>query len=68
MSTRTVWTDRDGHPIACVEKLKLLRENETELRQTLQEIFEDALLMGVSPDAMRRHLGEMISSLKELSP
>ncbi|WP_025886572.1 hypothetical protein [Asaia prunellae] len=66
MSSPTLWTDRQGSPIACVEKLKVLRENETELRQNLQDVFEDALLMGVDPEAMRRHLIEMIAALKEL--
>ncbi|GBQ90513.1 hypothetical protein [Asaia krungthepensis] len=68
MSDLTRWTDRNGEPIACVEKLKVLRENEAELRQTLQDMFEDALLMGVAPDSMRHHLVEMIGSLQELTP
>ncbi|WP_438381154.1 hypothetical protein ABHV46_08685 [Asaia sp. BMEF1] len=67
MSSPTLWTDRQGAPIACVEKLKVLRENETELRQTLQDVFEDALLMGVDPDAMRQHLVDMVAALKELN-
>lgn len=67
MTSPTLWTDRQGEPIACVEKLKVLRENEVELRQTLQDIFEDALLMGVAPDSMRRHLTDMIGALKELN-
>ncbi|BAT21044.1 MULTISPECIES: hypothetical protein [Asaia] len=68
MSEATPWTDRNGTPIACVEKLKVLRENDTELRQTLQDVFEDALLMGVAPDVMRRHLAGMIDALEELNP
>ncbi|WP_222546271.1 hypothetical protein [Asaia lannensis] len=68
MSGSTLWTDRNGDPIACVEKLKVLRENESELRQSLQDAFEDALLMGVAPEAMRRHLVAMIEALEEFTP
>lgn len=68
MSGTALWTDRNGDPIACVEKLKVLRENDSELRQSLQDVFEDALLMGVAPDAMRRHLVAMIGALEEFEP
>ncbi|GBQ12273.1 hypothetical protein [Swaminathania salitolerans] len=60
------WTDRDGNPVSCVEKLKVLRENDAELRQTLQDVYEDALLMGVDPEVMRHHLRQMIDALKGL--
>ncbi|WP_367160729.1 hypothetical protein ABUE34_05540 [Kozakia baliensis] len=63
MSDLTVWRDGNGEPIACVEKLRVLRENEAELRQAMQDAFEDAILMGVAPDEMRAHLMEMVSKL-----
>ncbi|AOX17817.1 hypothetical protein [Kozakia baliensis] len=65
MSDLTVWRDGNGEPIACVEKLRVLRENEAELRQAMQDAFEDAILMGVAPDEMRAHLMEMVSKLSE---
>ncbi|AQS88321.1 hypothetical protein AA101099_1711 [Neoasaia chiangmaiensis NBRC 101099] len=60
-----VWLDRQGQPIGCVEKLKVLRENDAELRQNMQDAFEDALLMGVAPDAMREILTDMVKRLRE---
>ncbi|WP_029606183.1 hypothetical protein [Kozakia baliensis] len=63
MSDLTVWRDGNGEPIACVEKLRVLRENEAELRQAMQDAFEDAILMGVAPDEMRAYLMEMVSKL-----
>lgn len=57
------WLDRDGQPVACVEKVRVLRENDAELRQTLQDAFEDGILMGVSPDAMRKSFIAMLADL-----
>ena len=41
-----VWHDADGNTVACVEKIKVMRENLEELAQMAQDAFEDALLMG----------------------
>jgi hypothetical protein len=60
-----VWTDRAGAPISCVEKLRVLRENERDVQQTLRDAFEDAVLMGVEPDTMRRMLQDMVAALRE---
>nr|WP_228118810.1 hypothetical protein [Gluconobacter japonicus] len=55
--------DHDGQPVACVEKVRVLRENDSELRQALQDAFEDGILMGVSPEAMRRSFTAMLADL-----
>ena len=39
--------------MSCREKLKTLEENDAELRQVMQDAFEDAVLMGVDEAAMR---------------
>lgn len=57
------WLDHDGQPVACVEKVRVLRENDSELRQALQDAFEDGILMGVSPEAMRRSFTAMLADL-----
>lgn len=57
------WPGADGQPISCREKLKMLAENHEEARQTLQDAFEDAVLMGVDETAMRRILRELVESL-----
>jgi hypothetical protein len=58
-----VWPQPDGAPISCREKLKTLAENHAELAQMMQDAFEDAVLMGVDEQAMRRILAEMIDRL-----
>jgi uncharacterized protein (UPF0335 family) len=60
----TIWPGDDGNPLSCRDKLKVLAENHAELAQTLQDTFEDAILMGVDETAMRRILAEMIQDLE----
>ena len=57
------WPGRDGAPIACLEKLKMLRENHAEAAQLLADALEDAVLMGVDEAAMRRILAELVAGL-----
>jgi len=59
----SVWPGADGQPLSCREKLKVLAENHAEARQALQDVFEDALLMGVDETAMRRILAELVAGL-----
>ena len=59
-----VWPQPDGTPVSCLEKLKTLKENHAELAQVMQDAFEDAVLMGVDEQAMRRILGEMVHGLR----
>ncbi|HEY5300489.1 MAG TPA: hypothetical protein VIJ55_07425 [Acetobacteraceae bacterium] len=58
-----VWTQPDGTPVSCREKLKMLAENHAELAQTMQDAFEDAVLMGVDAQAMRAILTDMVARL-----
>jgi hypothetical protein len=57
------WPGADGQPISCREKLKVLAENHAEVRQVLQDAFEDAVLMGVDEAAMRRILAGIVEGL-----
>ncbi len=59
-----LWPGADGRPIACREKLKMLADNHAELAQTLRDVFEDAVLMGVDETAMRRILADMVARLQ----
>ena len=63
MTAPTVWPGADGKPLSCREKLKVLAENHEEARQALQDVFEDAVLMGVDEAAMRRILTELVAGL-----
>jgi hypothetical protein len=58
-----VWPQPDGAPVACREKLRTLAENHAELAQIMQDAFEDAVLMGVDEQAMRRILNDMVAGL-----
>ncbi len=58
------WPQADGSPVSCREKLKVLDENRAELAQTMQDVFEDAVLMGVDEQAMRAILGSMVTGLR----
>ena len=58
------WPGVDGKPVSCREKLKVLAENHEEARQALQDVFEDAVLMGVEEAAMRRILLDLVEGLQ----
>ncbi len=58
-----IWPQPDGSPVSCREKLKVLVENHAELAQVMQDAFEDAVLMGVDEQAMRRILAGMADEL-----
>ena len=59
-----IWPGTDGAPVSCREKLKMLADNHAELAQTMQDTFEDAVLMGVDEQAMREVLRNMIDGLE----
>ena len=58
------WPQADGTLVSCREKLKTLAENHAELAQVMQDAFEDAVLIGVAPAAMRKVLADMVASLE----
>jgi len=53
----------DGTPVSCREKVKTLDENHAEVRQVLQDAFEDAVLMGVDEAEMRSILADAVAAL-----
>ncbi len=59
----TFWPLADGTPVACREKLHVLAENESELRAMLQDVFDDAVLMGVDEAWMRQRLLDAVAAL-----
>ncbi len=58
------WRLADGSPVACREKLRVLEENHAEISAILQDAFDDAVLMGVAPGAMRAVLCDLVAGLK----
>ena len=63
-SVAMVWPGADGLPVSCREKLRTLAENHAELRQIMQDAFEDAVVMGVDEAAMRQILAGMVAGLR----
>ncbi len=64
MSAPARWPGKDGEPVSCAEKLKVLAENHEELAQVMRDAFEDALLMGVDEAAMRAILHALVDGLR----
>ena len=57
------WRRIDGSIIACTEKLKVMRENFVELRQSAVDVLEDAVLMGCYGNQVKEALFHLIQSL-----
>ncbi len=64
MTSPVIWPQSDGQPVSCREKLRVLEENYQELGQVMQDMFEDAVLMGVDDAAVRRILTDLVAALK----
>ena len=62
------WRSPDGGVIACVEKLKVLRENLEEIRALCQDAIDDAVLMGCDEAQFRVVLGELVAKLETAYP
>ena len=58
------WRSPEGEVIACVEKLKMLRENLEEIRQICQDALEDAVLTGCDEHQFRAVLKELVEELE----
>ena len=61
--TPPIWHKPDGSPLACVEKIKVLNENISELRQLAQDALDDAVLMGGTTAQVMAALHELVDSI-----
>jgi hypothetical protein len=57
------WTQPDGAPVSCVEKIKVLNNNLREIRAIAQDALEDAVLMGCDEAQLRQVLHALVDSL-----
>lgn len=62
--TFPTWLQPDGQPVSCRDKIQVLNENLTEIRDMAQEALEDAILMGCDERQVRRVLHDMIEELE----
>jgi hypothetical protein len=58
-----VWHTPEGEPVSCVEKIKVLNENLSELRDLAQDALEDGVLMGCDETQLREVLAGLIAGL-----
>ena len=58
------WVKDDQSVVSCTEKIKVMNENFDELKQLVQDAFEDGILMEVSDQQMRDVLHQMVDDLK----
>jgi len=58
-----IWRTPEGEPVSCVEKIKVLNENLSELRELAQEALEDAVLMGCDETQVREVLAEIVTGI-----
>ena len=63
MNKPPIWLRDDGSVVACVEKIKVMRENFDEIEQLMQDAFEDGLLLEVSETQMREALHTLVDKL-----
>jgi hypothetical protein len=61
--TFPVWHTPEGEPVSCVEKIKVLNENLSELHDLAQDALEDGVLMGCDEVQLREVLTGIIASL-----
>lgn len=64
MERLMIWKQPDGRAVACEEKIKVLNENLEEIRQSCQDAFEDALLMGCDEEQIREVFAAVVRSLR----
>ncbi|GBQ05270.1 hypothetical protein [Saccharibacter floricola] len=58
------WADEHGQKLTCTEKLRTLRENESELHQVMQDAYEDALLFGVDPLIIKARFEALVKKME----
>lgn len=64
MTNPIIWHRPDGSVIACHEKVKVLNENHQELQALLQDVLDDALLLGCSEAEVRNVIQQLVNDLQ----
>lgn len=60
----TRWLRVDGSTVSCTESVKILDENWEEARAMLQDMYEDAILLGCGKVDYRAALHQLVDSLE----
>ena len=57
------WLTPEGEPVSCLDKIKVLNENLSEIQEMAQEALEDAILMGCDEAQFRAVLEQLARGL-----
>jgi hypothetical protein len=57
------WRTPEGEKVSCIEKIKVLNENLSELKALAQDALEDAVLMGCDERQVREVLSGIVAGL-----
>ena len=63
LDTEIIWRSPTGEIVACVEKIKVLRENLEEIQSVCQDALDDAILMGCDEQQFRDVLKRIVDRL-----
>lgn len=58
-----MWKYSNGNTISCTQELEMLNENYAELKQTLQDALDDAVLIGCSENEIKQIFVNLTKSL-----
>ena len=58
------WFRCDGSTVSCTESVKILDENWEEARALLQDMYEDAVLLGCGKAAYKEALHALVDALE----
>ena len=61
--SKIAWVQPDGTPVSCTDKIAVLNDNLSLLRQECQDVLEDAVLMGCDEQQIRDVLRGVVESI-----
>ena len=62
--TPKYWVGKDKLRISCKEKIKVLNDNIDDLQEMLTDIFDEATLIGVDENQLKKVLHDIIKDMK----
>jgi hypothetical protein len=59
-----VWHNDVNEKVTCVEKIKVMEQGLTELKQMAEDLLVDGILMGINRQQLQETLVELMQNLK----
>ena len=57
------WKTSDNSKISCKEKIEILNNNVIELQNLINQIYDEAILMGVDKQQIKKVINNLITNL-----